>query len=117
MGNDPNTRPVDQLNSSATQRANGERSGVAENAVPCDEFTQNGSVPIQHLCAKLLEVRDEGKKRVEDLALAIRERRYSISAEQIAGSILSKMSSAYLSDQTKKTISNFGFVTKPDLGS
>ena len=112
MGNDANTRPVYQLNSSATQRANGGRSGVAENAVP-----QNGSVRIQHLSAKSREVRNEQDKRVEDLALSILERRYSISAEQIAGAILSKMSSAYLSDQTKKAIPDLCFRNKTNLGS
>jgi flagellar biosynthesis anti-sigma factor FlgM len=88
MGIDPKPRTADRLpESRAAHRSN----AVARSEATTNKAAQNGNMRIQELSAKSRQMHDERKSRVEALALAIREGRYSISPEQIARSILSNM--------------------------
>lgn len=90
---DPNARTPDLPESKATSRSSATGRALPDKGASTDEATLGGHARIQELSAKLQQMPDDRQNRVEALAQAIREGRYSVSPEQIARSILSNMTS------------------------
>jgi flagellar biosynthesis anti-sigma factor FlgM len=92
---DPNARTPDLPESKVASRptASGR---TAEAPASSDKATLGNYARIQELSAKLQQMPEDRQSRVEALAQAIREGKYSVSPEQIARSILANMTSGSL---------------------
>ena len=87
---DPNARTPDLPESQVPSRSSS-AAGSIEGRGTSDEATLGGYARIQELSAKLEPMPEDRQVRVEALARAVREGRYSVSPEQIAHSILLHM--------------------------